>query len=152
VVCGGLWRSTAARRGSARPGAGAAHGLAVDGDDPSPTGYSDAGAHPRPQDRVEPVGVQAGEGSADRGLARATPGRDAERDQHARLGVSDPLTDRGERAGPGQDRDQRDRQQTREPVTDPAASPRIGDLLEELEQTRTRQPERLDGRGDDSRR
>ena len=99
-----------------------------------------------PPNRVEPVAVQSGEGSADRGLARATPGRDAEGDQDARLGVGDPLTDRGERPGSGQDRGQRDRQQTREPVTDPAASPRIADLLEELEQTRARQRDRLEGR------
>jgi hypothetical protein len=83
-------------RGEVPGSPGAAHGLAVDRDDPPPTQNTDPSVHPRTQDRVEPVGVQSGEGPSDRGFARTSPRRDAELDQHARLRVGDPLTDRGE--------------------------------------------------------
>ena len=133
-------------RGEVACGPGTPHSLAVDRDDSTSAQHPDTGTHPGPQDRVEALAVQARQRPTGRGLTRALPRHDAEPGQRARVGVGDPLPDRGERASPGQHRGQRHRQDHRELVAHPAAATRIRNLLEELQQTRTGQPAGLDAR------
>lgn len=138
-------------RGDLACGLRAADRLAVDRDHPPPAQQTDPGAHPRPHDSIEHLGVDPGQRPTDRGLARTTRTGDPQSGQHTGVRVGDPLTDRGERTGTGQDRGQRHGQQRREPVPHPTTGPRIAHLPEQLKQRRTNQPRGLDGHGDDRR-
>jgi len=115
-------------------GAGTAHGLAVQGDDPATTDHLGACPAERADDRVEDVGVHPGEHPPDRGLTRP---RRTQLGEQLGGSLADPLPDRGERAGPGQHRRQPHSQQPRQRVPHPAWVPRVGNPPQQGDQART---------------
>jgi hypothetical protein len=117
-------------------GAGAAQGLAVDGDRPPPAGRG-SGTLPLPigqpgADRGgQGVGVQAGKGPADGGLGRdgevvggVAAGAQRGPDRLGRIGG--PFGNRGDRPRPGQDRGGGQAQDGDQPVAAATGSSRIG--------------------------
>jgi hypothetical protein len=116
--------------------AGAAQGIAVDGDRPPPAGRG-SGTVPVPigqpgADRGgQGVGVQAGKGPADGGLGRdsevvggVAAGAQSGPDRLGRIGG--PFGDRGDRPGAGQHRGGGQPQDGDQPVAAAAGSSRIG--------------------------
>jgi hypothetical protein len=104
-------------RGGRRRGAGAAHGLAVQGDHLPTVHHVAAGPQPRPEHPVQRVGVQPREQFAQGRLVRRHPQPDPGQVLIGQVGG--PLPDGGERAGPGQHRGHRDREHPCQGVADP---------------------------------
>jgi hypothetical protein len=131
-----------------RLGAGAAQGLAVDGDRPPPAAWGLATVpvrvplgQPGADRGGQRVGVQAGKGPADGGLGRdnevvggVAAGAQRGPDRLGRIGG--PVGDRGDRPGPGQHRGGGQPQDGDQPVAAATGSSRVGNSSKVGQQVR----------------